>query len=73
MPIVARVAVKPTSSLARQQPTVTRSLQPTTIATKGRHDPCLLPRFVPVGEAMLAIVLADHLLRQRTTRVSAGG
>ncbi len=64
MPIVLRCAVKPTSSLSREQQTVTRSGQPTTIATKGRHDPCLLPRFVPMGEAMVAITLADHAMRQ---------
>lgn len=65
MPIVLRAAVKPTSSLPREQETVTRGAEPTTIRTRGRHDPCLLPRFVPVAEAMVAIVLADHWLRQR--------
>lgn len=65
MPIVVRAAVKPTSSLSREQPTVDRSGQSTTIRTKGRHDPCLLPRFVPIGEAMVAIVLCDHWLRWR--------
>jgi chorismate synthase len=64
-PIVCRVAVKPTSSLPRPQPTVTRDAEPTEIATRGRHDPCLLPRFVPMGEAMLALVVADHWLRWR--------
>ena len=68
MPIVVRCAVKPTSSLPREQETVTRSGQPTTIATKGRHDPCLLPRFVPMAEAMMAITLADHALRQKAQR-----
>ena len=68
MPIVLRCAVKPTSSLPREQRTVTRSGEPTTIATKGRHDPCLLPRFVPMAEAMVAIVLADHALRQAAIR-----
>ena len=63
MPIVLRAAVKPTSSLSREQPTVTRHGVPATIRTKGRHDPCLLPRFVPMAEAMVAIVLADHWLR----------
>lgn len=62
-PIICRVALKPTSSLSRPQPTVTRTGEPTTIATKGRHDPCLLPRFVPMGEAMMAMVLVDHWLR----------
>jgi chorismate synthase len=65
MPIVMRAVVKPTSSLPLEQETVTRGLAPTTIRTKGRHDPCLLPRFPPMAEAMVAIVLADHYLRQR--------
>ena len=69
MPIVVRCAVKPTSSLPIEQRTVTRQHEPTTISTKGRHDPCLLPRFVPMGEAMMAIVLADHCLRQRAGRL----
>jgi chorismate synthase len=64
-PIMCRVAVKPTSSLPRPQKTVTRQGEPTTIQTRGRHDPCLLPRFVPMGEAMVALVLVDHWLRWR--------
>jgi chorismate synthase len=67
MPIVFRCAIKPTSSLSKEQPTVTRDGESTTISTKGRHDPCLLPRFVPMGEAMMAIVLADHALRNRAS------
>ncbi len=63
LPIVLRAAVKPTSSLPLEQRTVTRQGEPTTIRTKGRHDPCLLPRFVPAAEAMVALVLADHWLR----------
>jgi len=63
LPIVLRAAIKPTSSLAKEQATVTRTGEATTISTKGRHDPCLLPRFIPMGEAMVAIVLADHWLR----------
>jgi chorismate synthase len=63
LPILLRVAVKPTSSLPIEQATVTRAGEPTTIKTKGRHDPCLLPRFVPMAEAMVALVLADHWLR----------
>lgn len=62
-PIVLRAAVKPTSSLPLEQETVTRDGTPTTVRTKGRHDPCLLPRFVPIAEAMVAIVIADHWLR----------
>jgi len=65
MPIVLRAAVKPTSSLPIEQQTITDTGEPTTIRTKGRHDPCLLPRFVPMAEAMVAIVLADHWLRWR--------
>ncbi len=64
-PIVCRVALKPTSSLPQPQQTVTRSGEPTQISTRGRHDPCLLPRFVPMGEAMVLLVLADHWLRHR--------
>jgi chorismate synthase len=62
---VLRAAVKPTSSLPLEQDTVTRDGQPAKIRTKGRHDPCLLPRFVPMAEAMVALVLADHWLRWR--------
>jgi chorismate synthase len=68
MPIVLRAAVKPTSSIPRAQRTVTRAGEPTDILVKGRHDPCLLPRFVPMGEAMVALVLVDHLLRARAGR-----
>lgn len=71
MPIVLRAAVKPTSSLPREQETITRRGEPATISTKGRHDPCLLPRFVPMGEAMIALVLADHWLRRRSARLSS--
>lgn len=67
-PIVCRVAIKPTSSLPQAQKTVTRQGEPTEIVTKGRHDPCLLPRFVPMGEAMVALVLVDHWLRWRGQR-----
>jgi len=64
-PVVARFAVKPTSSLLIAQPSVTTSGEPVEVRTKGRHDPCVGIRAVPVGEAMMAIVLADHLLRHR--------
>jgi chorismate synthase len=63
MPILLRAAVKPTSSLAREQRTVTSRGEPTKVVTTGRHDPCVLPRFVPIAEAMVAIVLADHWIR----------
>ncbi|HPC83474.1 MAG TPA: chorismate synthase [Thermoanaerobaculaceae bacterium] len=65
MPLLLRVAVKPASSIAREQATVRRDGTRATVRVKGRHDPCLLPRFVPVGEAMVALVLADHWLRAR--------
>ena len=65
MPIVLRAAVKPTSSLPQPQETVNSRGEPTTVSTTGRHDPCLLPRFVPMAEAMVALVLADHWLRWR--------
>ncbi len=64
-PIVFRAAVKPTSSLLIEQPTVTKQGKSTRIKTKGRHDPCLLPRFIPIAEAMIAITLTDHWLRWR--------
>jgi chorismate synthase len=62
-PIIVRVAVKPTSSIPQPQTTVTRAGEPTEIVTRGRHDPCLLPRFIVMGEAMMALVLVDHFLR----------
>ncbi len=69
-PIICRVAIKPTSSIPRSQKTVTRTGEATDIIVKGRHDPCLLPRFVPMGEAMMALVLIDHLLRSKSSRLS---
>lgn len=71
MPLIWRAAVKPTSSLPVEQETVTREGEPTRVATRGRHDPCLLPRFVPMAEAMVALVLADHWLRLRGARIQA--
>ena len=67
--IVVRIAVKPTSSVARPQQTVDTSLQPRTIHVEGRHDPSVCPRAVPVAEAMLALVLADLWLLNRAARV----
>jgi chorismate synthase len=64
-PVVARFAVKPTSSILSPRKTVDRFGAETEIVTKGRHDPCVGIRAVPVGEAMLACVLADHFLRHR--------
>jgi chorismate synthase len=63
--VVVRFAVKPTSSILTPRRTVDRFGHDTDIATKGRHDPCVGIRAVPVGEAMMALVFADHLLRQR--------
>ena len=63
--IVVRVAIKPTSSVLTPQETVTVSGEPAEISTRGRHDPCVAIRGVPVAEAMMALVLADHLLRHR--------
>jgi chorismate synthase len=64
-PIVARFVVKPTSSILAPRRTVTRGGEETEISTKGRHDPCVGIRAVPVGEAMMAITLADAFLRHR--------
>jgi chorismate synthase len=64
-PVVARFAVKPTSSMLTPVPSITRDGVETQVITKGRHDPCVGIRAVPVGEAMMACVLADHLLRHR--------
>jgi chorismate synthase len=70
-PIVARFAVKPTSSILTPRQTVDRAGQDIEITTKGRHDPCVGIRAVPVGEAMLSCVLADHLLRHRAQNPDA--
>lgn len=64
-PIVLRVAFKPTATIRKEQQTINASGEATTLAAKGRHDPCVLPRAVPMVEAMVALVLADHALRQR--------
>jgi chorismate synthase len=64
MPIVVRVAVKPTSSIAKEQRTVNLSkMEGATIKVRGRHDPCVVPKAVPVVESAVAIVLADHMIR----------
>jgi chorismate synthase len=64
-PITLRVAFKPTATIRKEQQTINAAGEATTLAAKGRHDPCVLPRAVPMVEAMVALVLADHLLRQR--------
>lgn len=66
--ILFRVAFKPTATIISQQETVTDKGEPTTLMGKGRHDACVLPRAVPIVEAMATLVLTDHLLRQRATR-----
>jgi chorismate synthase len=63
-PIVVRIAFKPTATISQVQQTVTRQGQATTLEAQGRHDPCVLPRAVPMVEAMVCLVLADHWLRQ---------
>ena len=60
-----RVAFKPTATIAREQKTVSASREQTKLAARGRHDPCVLPRAVPIVEAMAALVLCDHALRQQ--------
>jgi chorismate synthase len=67
--IVVRVALKPTSSISREQDTVDTHLQPQKLVVEGRHDPCVVPRAVPVVEAMLALTLVDLLLINRTVRL----
>ncbi|OLP20341.1 chorismate synthase [Leptolyngbya sp. 'hensonii'] len=63
--ILLRIAFKPTATIRKEQRTVTQSGEETLLAAKGRHDPCVLPRAVPMVEAMVALVLCDHLLRQQ--------
>jgi chorismate synthase len=63
--IIIRVAFKPTATIRKEQRTVTNAGDEVTLAAKGRHDPCVLPRAVPMVEAMVALVLCDHLLRQQ--------
>ncbi len=63
--IIFRVAFKPTATIAQAQQTVDRAGHAVTLEARGRHDPCVLPRAVPMVEAMACLVLADHLLRQR--------
>src|SRR5947209_15768941 len=64
--IFFRVAFKPPSTITREQRTVTAAGEETTLAARGRHDPCVLPRAVPIVEAMTVLVLCDHALRHRT-------
>ena len=63
--ILCRVAFKPTATIMREQETVDSTGKETTLRPRGRHDPCVVPRAVPIAEAMMALVLADHMLRHR--------
>ena len=65
MPVVTRFAVKPTSSILTERRSVDSDGNEVAVRTKGRHDPCVGLRAVPIGEAMLACVIADHYLRDR--------
>jgi chorismate synthase len=67
--IICRIAFKPVATIAKAQQTVDRSGKPVTLEAKGRHDPCVVPRAVPIVEAMACLVLADHWLRQRSARM----
>jgi chorismate synthase len=67
--VIVRVAFKPTATISSEQKTVTRDNEAIVLAAKGRHDPCVLPRAVPLVEAMMLLVLADHWLRQRAIDV----
>lgn len=69
MDIVFRLAFKPVASIGQKQETITRKGEKTELEIKGRHDPCVVPRAVPIVEAMAALTLVDHLLRNRTTRI----
>jgi chorismate synthase len=68
-PVTLRIAFKPTATIMRPQDTVDRDGNPAVLEPKGRHDPCVLPRAVPIVEAMFALVLADHMLRQRVATI----
>jgi chorismate synthase len=63
--IIIRLAVKPTPSIAKEQQTIDRAGNSARVSTRGRHDPCIAPRLVPVAEAMVALVLVDAMLLQR--------
>lgn len=69
--IVVRAAFKPTATILREQETVDVDGNPTTIKGRGRHDPCVLPRAVPLVDAMVALVLADHYLLQTAAAPAA--
>jgi chorismate synthase len=67
--VILRAAIKPTATIIHEQETVTTSGEATKVSGTGRHDVCVLPRAVPIFEAMAAIVTADHFLRHRASRI----
>src|SRR5690606_19447494 len=67
MPITFRAVFKPPSTILREQTTIDPQGNPAILKAKGRHDPCVLPRAVPIVEAMTALVLADHVLKYRAS------
>ena len=69
MPIYFNVAFKPVATIMQDQESIDQSNEKVKVEGKGRHDPCVLPRAVPIVEAMAALVIADHLLRSRTTKL----
>lgn len=68
--LIVKIAIKPTSSIPRVQKTVNKHGEPVDLVVKGRHDPCLCPRAVPIAEAMVNLVLVDHLLGSRLSRIN---
>lgn len=71
MPIYFRVAFKPTSTLMQSQQSIDSEGNSTTVEGKGRHDPCVVPRAVPIVESMASLVIADHLMRSRTSKLES--
>jgi chorismate synthase len=69
MDIYFKVAFKPVATIMRDQPSFNAAGEPVVVKGKGRHDPCVVPRAVPIVEAMAALVLADHLLRMQTNKI----
>lgn len=67
--LVVRIAIKPTSSISKTQQTVDKHGRPKELKVKGRHDPCLCPRAVPIAEAMVNLVLVDHILQSKISRI----
>jgi chorismate synthase len=70
MDIVVKLVVKPTSSINKAQDTITQKGKKSQIRVEGRHDPCVAPRAVPIAEAMVALTLIDHLLRNKTSQLT---